>query len=79
MTGYRSGAVMYRNEEFISLFKKCRAPIGVGTPTFIQDGAIQAWNDDEHVHLNKELYNKKRRGIYSVLSQKGFETYVGYP
>lgn len=77
MTGYRSGAVISKNDEFIRLFKKCRAPIGVGTPTFIQKGAISAWNDDVHVLKHREHYQKKRQLLKQALLSKGFEIYGG--
>ena len=60
MTGYRCGAIISLNEEIISALIRMRAPIGQGTPTFIQAGAIEAWNDDQHPKDFTVDYKKKK-------------------
>ena len=48
MTGFRSGALMSSNEEIMKKILLMRPALGVGTPDFIQDAAIAAWQDDQH-------------------------------
>ncbi len=75
MTGLRVGAMISKNEHLITLLKKMRSAMGVGTPTFIQKAAITAWNDDESLKKNSETYKKKRDIIASILKEKGFEIF----
>ena len=75
MTGFRSGAIMSKNTKLMTLLKKSRSPIGVGTPTSIQQGAIAAWDDDTHVKVHNESYKWKRQRLKKVLLAKGFELY----
>ncbi|HII17437.1 TPA: aminotransferase class I/II-fold pyridoxal phosphate-dependent enzyme [Candidatus Woesearchaeota archaeon] len=58
MTGYRIGWAM-GDESIISVFKKVKTNIDSGTPDFIQDAAIAALQDQEHVEIAKADYRKK--------------------
>jgi LL-diaminopimelate aminotransferase len=59
MTGYRS-AMIAGDVDLISALKKLRPSIGVATPTFVQDAAIAAWNDDGHVEKRRQIFAEKR-------------------
>ena len=51
--------------------------MGVGTPSFIQEAAISAWNDDAHVDEHRIHYQKKRTKIKTALTSAGFEIFGG--
>jgi LL-diaminopimelate aminotransferase len=59
MTGYRS-AMMAGDPGMISALKELRPSIGVATQSFVQDAAITAWGDDEHVEERRRLFGEKR-------------------
>jgi succinyldiaminopimelate transaminase len=59
MTGYRS-AMMAGDAELIAALKRLRPSIGVATPSFVQDAAIAAWSDDEHVVKRRRVFAEKR-------------------
>jgi LL-diaminopimelate aminotransferase len=59
MTGYRS-AMMAGDAQLIAALKKLRPSIGVATPSFVQDAAIAAWSDDEHVEERRRVFARKR-------------------
>jgi LL-diaminopimelate aminotransferase len=44
----------------ISALKKLRPSIGVATPSFVQDAAAAAWDDDEHVEKRCRIFGEKR-------------------
>ena len=75
MTGYRSGAVISRNNDIITNLKKMRSPMGVGTPSFIQDAAICAWNDTQHVIEHQNIYKKKRDKLIHALNQNDINVF----
>jgi LL-diaminopimelate aminotransferase len=75
MTGYRMGALISRNHEVIRLLGKLREPIGVGTPTFIQQGAVTAWNDDQHPRDFAAGYRHKRDLICAALKEAGCDVF----
>ncbi|MBN1785880.1 MAG: aminotransferase class I/II-fold pyridoxal phosphate-dependent enzyme [Candidatus Methanofastidiosa archaeon] len=59
MTNYRIGWVM-GDSSAIKLFRKVKTNVDSGTPTFIQDAAIAALNDEAHVDAMRQGYRKKR-------------------
>jgi LL-diaminopimelate aminotransferase len=59
MTGYRS-AMMAGDAELIAALKKLRPSIGVATQSFVQDAAVMAWSDDEHVEERRRIFAEKR-------------------
>jgi len=70
MTGYRT-AMMAGDAELISALKRLRPSIGVATPSFVQDAATAAWNDDGHVEGRRRTFGEKRELF------KGFFERVG--
>lgn len=77
MTGYRSGVMVSKNESFMTYVKKMRHPMGVGTPTWIQDAATWAWQDVDHVRHHRAHYNQKRTRIREALSRAGCTVFGG--
>ena len=59
MTGYRT-AMMAGDAQLIAALMRLRPSIGVATPTFVQDAAIAAWNDDDHVEERRRIFGEKR-------------------
>ena len=73
MTCYRVGWVM-GDPELISDFKKLKTNIDSGTPTFIQDAAIAALQDETHVEKIREDYRVKRDIMLEAFESIGLET-----
>jgi len=65
MTGYRVGWVA-GDENIIKTFKKIKTHVDSGTPTFIQDAAIAALNDENHVEDLRAQYRKARHNGQSL-------------
>jgi LL-diaminopimelate aminotransferase len=72
MTGYRT-AMMAGDAELISALKKLRPSIGVATPSFVQDAAIVAWNDDEHVEERRRIFGEKRELFKDFFERVGLD------
>ena len=72
MTGYRIGWVA-GDESIISAFKKLKPNIDSGTPTFIQDAAIAALQDEQHVEKMRNDYRKKKDILVDALTPIGME------
>jgi LL-diaminopimelate aminotransferase len=72
MTGYRIGWVM-GDPELVAVFRKVKTNIDSGTPTFIQDSAVAALSDEEHVTSFREEYRQKRDILCSALKSAGLE------
>lgn len=70
MTGYRAGFVA-GDKAVIDVFKKLKTNIDSGTPNIIQEAAIAALRDDEHVAKMRELYKAKREVLLEALSSIG--------
>ena len=77
MTGYRSGGIFSQNTELMALLKKMRSPMGVGTPSFIQDAATWAWSNETHVEAHREHYNHKRNRLRAAVTQAGIQVFGG--
>jgi LL-diaminopimelate aminotransferase len=72
MTGYRIGWVM-GDPELVAVFRKVKTNIDSGTPTFIQDAAVAALADEQHVEAFREEYRQKRDILCSALVAAGLE------
>ncbi len=72
MTGYRIGWVM-GDPELVTIFRKVKTNIDSGTPNFIQEGAIAALSDEEHVEKSRQEYKEKRDIICKALTDIGLE------
>ncbi len=76
MTGYRVGFVA-GDERIISGFKKVKTNIDSGTPTFIQDVACLALEDQVEVAKMREEYRKKHEIMIDALTSCGLEAPIG--
>ena len=55
MTGYRSGLIA-GDPKLIAGLLKARANFGVGSPSFVQNAAAVAWEDDNHVAERRAIF-----------------------
>jgi LL-diaminopimelate aminotransferase len=72
MTGWRIGFTA-GDPRAIGAFRKVKTNIDSGTPTFIQDAAIAALGDEEHVEAMRREYRMKRDLLAAAFSDLGFE------
>ena len=70
MTGYRVGWVA-GDERIVETFKKVKTNIDSGTPNFVQEGAIAALSDEEHVRESRAEYARKRDILADALVASG--------
>ncbi len=70
MTGYRIGWVM-GDADLVSIFRKVKTNIDSGTPNFVQEGAIAALSDEQHVIQSRREYKKKRDILCGTLMEIG--------
>lgn len=70
MTCYRVGWVA-GDPDLVALFRKVKTNIDSGTPTFIQDGAAAALEDETHVRAFREEYRRKRDLLCAALAAAG--------
>jgi LL-diaminopimelate aminotransferase len=70
MTGYRIGWVAC-DERIVEVFKKVKTNIDSGTPNFVQEGAIAALGDEQHVEQSRTLYGDKRDLLADALVSTG--------
>jgi len=72
MTGYRVGWVA-GDERIVTAFRKVKTNIDSGTPNFIQEGAIAALGDEEHVRQSRSEYARKRDLLADALVASGLQ------
>lgn len=70
MTGYRVGFVA-GDSEILAAFKKVKTNIDSGTPNFIQDAALTALGDEQHVEQSREEYREKRDILMTAFVETG--------
>jgi LL-diaminopimelate aminotransferase len=70
MTCYRVGWVA-GDPDLVDLFRQVKTNLDSGTPTFIQDGAVAALNDETHVRAFREEYRHKRDLLCAALVESG--------
>ena len=70
MTCYRVGWIA-GDRRIIDAYKKVKPNIDSGTATFVQDAAIAALNDEEHVKALRADYRKKRDLLIDALTAAG--------
>lgn len=70
MTGYRVGFVC-GDARIIEIYKALKTNIDSGTPNFVQEAAMLAMADDEHVASMRELYKKKGEILMGALREMG--------
>ena len=72
MTGYRVGWVA-GDPRIIEAFRKVKTNIDSGTPNFVQEAAVAALGDEEHVKEMRADYKTKRDILSSALVAAGLE------
>ena len=70
MTGYRVGFVC-GDPELVALYKKLKTNIDSGVPSFIQDAAIKALSDEDHVREARETYARKMKRVLATMDTVG--------
>lgn len=70
MTCYRVGWVA-GDRRIIDIFKKVKTNVDSGTATFIQDGAVAALKDEDHVRQMRDEYRAKRDILVKALTSIG--------
>ncbi len=70
MTCYRVGWVA-GDKRIVEIFRKMKTNIDSGTPTFVQDGAVAALNDEEHVTKMRARYKEKGDIMTTALAAAG--------
>ncbi|MFA6918075.1 MAG: aminotransferase class I/II-fold pyridoxal phosphate-dependent enzyme [Candidatus Gracilibacteria bacterium] len=74
MTGYRVGFVA-GDEKIIDIFKSLKTNVDSGTPSVMQEAAIVALNNDNHVAEMRKLYQQKADILIEALSSIGLKTH----
>jgi LL-diaminopimelate aminotransferase len=72
MTGWRVGWVA-GDPALVALFRKVKTNVDSGTPTFVQDAAVAALEDEAHVAGFRESYRHKRDVLVRGLVAAGLE------
>lgn len=75
MTNYRVGFCA-GDERLINGLKKVKTNIDSGTPTFIQDAAIEALRNTAHIGTMREEYRRKREITFSALRTAGLASCI---
>jgi LL-diaminopimelate aminotransferase len=70
MTGWRCGWVA-GDERIVDVFKKVKTNIDSGTPNFVQEAAIAALGDEDHVESSRADYHEKRDLLADALVESG--------
>lgn len=70
MTCYRVGWVA-GDARAIEVFRKVKTNLDSGTPTFVQDAAIAALSDEQHVREFREEYREKRDVMIAAFRELG--------
>jgi LL-diaminopimelate aminotransferase len=70
MTGWRIGWVA-GDKRIVDIFKKVKTNIDSGTPNFVQDAAIAALADEQHVEDLRTLVKQKRDLICGAMAKLG--------
>ena len=72
MTGYRTGFVA-GDSKIIDIYKRLKTNIDSGTPNVLQEAAIYALEDVEHVEKMRNLYQEKGAILLKALEEIGLE------
>ena len=71
MAGYRFGFVA-GDSSLVAPLLATRKHLGMMVPTPVQRAAVAAYNDDEHVEIQRGLYERRRTALRTVLEGAGF-------
>jgi LL-diaminopimelate aminotransferase len=70
MTGYRVG-FLAGDPSIVEVFRKVKTNIDSGTPTFVQDAAVAALADEDHVARMRQEYRDRRDVLVDALRDAG--------
>lgn len=70
MTGYRSGFVS-GDRELLQVLRKCRPNFGTASTAMVQQAAIAAWQDDNHVQQRRDVFRAKRDVFVALFDDIG--------
>ncbi len=70
MTGYRAGMIA-GDSRILKPHLRARANFGLGNPTFIQQAAVKAWNDDQHVLERRKIFDERLELATEVMKDLG--------
>ncbi|MBN8550298.1 MAG: aminotransferase class I/II-fold pyridoxal phosphate-dependent enzyme [Deltaproteobacteria bacterium] len=70
MTGYRTGFIA-GDKTLLKHYLSLRDAIGTETSIFVQQAAIAAWNDDQHVAERKAIFLEKRDFFLKFFAAEG--------
>jgi succinyldiaminopimelate transaminase len=70
LTGYRSGMIV-GDQRIVQSLLQARANFGVGSPDFIQAGAVIAWNDEQHVAERRKIFSHRLKLATPYLQNLG--------
>ena len=76
MTGYRSGFVA-GDAELIQWYARFRAGMGLAPTDMVQEAAIAAWSDADHVVERRDLFRAKRQVFLDLFTELGLSVYPG--
>ena len=68
LPGLRSGFVA-GDADILTSFLRYRTYHGCAMPIHHQLASIAAWNDEEHVRVNRTLYNEKFEAVLDILGE----------
>lgn len=70
MTGYRAGFIA-GDADIVKAVLRARANFGVGQPDFVQQSAVVAWADDEHVRERRKIFTHRIAQAAPVFQELG--------
>ena len=76
MTGYRSGFVA-GDPELIQWYAKFRAGMGLAPTDMVQEAAVVAWSETEHVAERRDLFKAKRQVLLDLFAELDLTVYPG--
>jgi LL-diaminopimelate aminotransferase len=71
MTGYRSGFIA-GDPDVIERFRRYRANPGVVPQSFVNEAAIVAWSDDEHVEKRRSIFRDRKEMFIQFFDEMGW-------
>ncbi|MDD9951788.1 MAG: aminotransferase class I/II-fold pyridoxal phosphate-dependent enzyme [Zetaproteobacteria bacterium] len=71
LTGHRIGYIA-GDQDILAAHARARAHFGLGQPIFMEQAAILAWEDEQHVCSRREVFNHRIDIAYHKLTQAGF-------
>jgi len=74
MTGYRSGFIA-GDPALIDRLRAYRPSVGVTPQDFVQQASVTAWNDEDHVEVQRKRWLERRDALKPVFEAAGLEVH----